>query len=104
MDNAEVATVSEQGVVTGVKAGTAKITATSEGKSDSASVTVALTPIHSITVSVADPQLRVGATTQATAIAKDENRYVLNARPLHWTTDNAEVATVSAKGVVTGVK
>ena len=45
-----VATVDGQGVVTGVAAGTAQITATAEGRSGSAALTVSTTPVASVTM------------------------------------------------------
>lgn len=102
--NSEVATVNAQGVVTAVKVGTATITATSEGKSGSANVAVGAVPIHSITVVIADPSMQVGGTRQASAVAKDAHGNELTGRPIVWSTDNAEVATVSPQGLVTGVK
>src|SRR5207249_3886647 len=66
-----VATVSASGLVTGVAAGTATITATSEGKSGTASVTVANVPVASVTISPSAPNLYVAGTTQLTATPKD---------------------------------
>src|SRR5207249_11887369 len=48
-----VATESSTGLVTGVAAGAATITATSEGQSGTAAVTVNLVPVASVTVSPA---------------------------------------------------
>src|SRR5207302_5220439 len=48
-----VATVSANGLVTGAAAGSATITATSEGKAGSAAVTVNLVPVASVSVSPA---------------------------------------------------
>src|SRR5688500_1880456 len=100
----EVASVSSTGEVTALRAGTAEIRATSEGKQGSATVTVMPPAIHAITVVIANPALQPGATTQASAVAKDASGNDLTGRPIMWSTDNAEVATVSTQGVVTGVK
>ncbi len=100
----EVASVSSTGEVTALRAGTAEIRATSEGKQGSATVTVMPPPIHTITVVIANPALQVGGTSQASAVAKDAGGNDLTGRPIVWTTDNAEVATVSQQGLVTGVK
>ena len=53
--NTGIATVSSSGVVTGVAAGSATITATSEGKSGTASVTVTPPPVATVTVAEAVP-------------------------------------------------
>src|SRR6266571_2989223 len=101
--NAAVATVSASGVVTGVAAGSATITATSEGQSGTAALTVTNVPVASVTVSPTAASLTVGATTQLTATPKDANGTALSGRVVTWATSNAAAATVSASGLVTGV-
>ena len=102
-DNSSVATVSTAGVVTGVNAGSANITATSEGRSGSAAVTVVSVAVASVTVSVASSTIGVGQTTPATATTKDANGNVLVGRSVTWSSDNTTNATVSTTGVVTGL-
>jgi uncharacterized protein YjdB len=101
--NAAAATVSASGLVTGVAAGSATITATSEGQSGTSTITVTNLPVASVTVSPASASLTVGATTQLTATPKDANGTALSGRTVTWATSNAAVATVSASGLVTGV-
>jgi len=101
--NAAAATVSASGLVTGAAAGSATITATSEGQSGTAAVTVTNVPVASVTVSPATASVTVGATSQLTATAKDANGTALSGRVVTWATSNAAVATVSASGLVTGV-
>ena len=103
-DNSVVATVSATGVVTAAGAGTTRITATSEGRSGSATVTVLLSPVASVLVSLASSSLAVGSTTQATATTRDANEFIVTGRTVSWSSDNTQVATVgSASGVVTAV-
>jgi alpha-tubulin suppressor-like RCC1 family protein len=97
-----VATVSAAGVVNGVGPGSATITATSEGKSGSATVSVAI-PVASVTVSPGELTLLVGESQQLTAITRDEAGNPLDGRSITWTTTEPTVATVSATGIVTGV-
>src|SRR5207249_1403049 len=101
--NTAIATVSAAGLVTGVAAGSAMITATSEGQSGTASVTVANVPVASVTVSPTAPNMYAGGTVQLTATLKDASGNVLSGRALTWTTGNGAVGTVSASGLVTGV-
>src|SRR5206468_146920 len=101
--NTAMATVSAAGLVTGVAAGSATITATSEGKSGTARVSVAIVPVASVTVSPTAPNMYVGGTVQLTATLKDASGNVLSGRALTWTTGNGAVGTVSASGLVTGV-
>ncbi len=100
--NAAVATVAG-GVVTGVKVGTATITATSEGKSGTAAVTVTGIPVGSVTVSPATKSLLVAQNFSLSVTVKDTTGTVVTDRPVTWSSSNASVATVSATGVVTAV-
>src|SRR3989441_545238 len=101
--NAAVATVSASGLVTGVAAGSATITATSEGQSGTSAITVTNVPVASVTISPTAAGVTVGATTQLTATPKDANGTALSGRVVTWATSNAAAATVSASGLVTGV-
>src|SRR6266496_3833718 len=103
-DSAAVATVNSSGLVTGLKAGTATIRATSEGKSSTATITVTLAPVASVTVSPSTVTLQVGGTAQLTATLKDSAGRTLSGRTITWSSDSASVATVSASGLVTAVK
>ena len=101
--NTSIATVTSSGVVTGVGSGTATITASSEGVSGSATVTVGGIPVASVTVSPSTASVLVGQTTTLSATLKDGNGNVLSGRSITWTSSASSVATVSAAGVVTGV-
>ncbi|HMC54600.1 MAG TPA: Ig-like domain-containing protein, partial [Gemmatimonadaceae bacterium] len=108
--DATVATVSADGLVTAIKAGSAAITATAEGKSGSATVSVSapvLVP-RSISVTTNAPTLRIGEMTQATAVVKDANGTVMPNVTVTWSSAPTSVVTISsnglalAKGVGTG--
>ena len=101
--NSAIATVSVTGVVTGVAAGSVTITATSEGKSGTAPLTVTLVPVGTVTVAPPSASFRVGATATFGATVKDANGTVVTNRVVTWTSSNTAIATVSAAGVVTGV-
>ncbi len=98
-----VATVSASGLVTGVSGGNATITATSEGKSGTAAVTITAVPVASVTVSPNPAAIRVGGTVQLTAVTKDSAGNILTGRAITWSSNATGVATVSATGRVTGV-
>jgi uncharacterized protein YjdB len=100
--NTAVATVSTSGMVTAKAAGSATVTATSEGKSGSASITVTQVPVASVDVTPASASLAPGGTVQLTAVARDGSGGALSGRPISWSTSNAQVATVGA-GLVTSV-
>jgi hypothetical protein len=101
--NPAIATVSAAGLVTGVAAGPATITATSEGKSGTAAVTVSNVPVASVVVSPTAANVSVGGTVQLSATPTDAAGAVLTGRVVTWTSVNPAIATVSAAGLVTGV-
>src|SRR5437773_6683281 len=100
--NTSVASVTGSGLVTGAAAGSATITATSEGHSGTASITVANVPVASVSVSPATASLQVNGAVQLVATPKDANGIPLSGRPVSWSSSNTSVATVSSSGVVTG--
>ena len=95
-----VATVSG-GVVTGVSAGSATITATTAdgGKTSTSSITVNAVSVTGVTVSPSSANVGTGATTTLTATIAPANA---TNKTVNWTSSNTGVATVSG-GVVTGV-
>ena len=101
--NTTVATVGTSGLVTARAAGSTTITATSGGQSGTASLTVTVVPVASVTVSPALASVAVGSTLQLNATAKDSAGNPLNGRTITWTTSNGAAAAVSASGLVTGV-
>jgi uncharacterized protein YjdB len=96
------AVVSSTGIVTGVAPGTAVITATSEGKSGTTTVTVIQVPVASVTLSPASVSVRTSKTATLTATVKDSLGNVVTNRPITWSSSNNAIATVNA-GLVTGV-
>jgi len=109
-----VATVSANGVVTAVSAGTATIKATIDGKEATIVVTVKpadpVAPVVEtveLTNGAADAELKVGsaddATLTLTAVAKDANGVVVPGKTATFTSSDEAVATVSANGEVTAV-
>src|SRR5439155_1858577 len=100
--DASVAIVSSSGLVTGRSAGSAIITATSEGKSGTSAITVTLVPVASVTVNPPSATILVGATQQLSAVTKDATGATLSGRVVTWSTSNAAVAKVSSNGLVSG--
>jgi len=100
--NTSVATVSASGLVTGKVAGTATITATSEGQSGTSTITVVRVPVASVSVTPATASVQVGSAVQLTATPKDASGSPLTGRTVTWASSDASVATVSTSGLVTG--
>jgi hypothetical protein len=99
--NPAVATTSGSGLVTAVAAGVATITATSEGKSGSAALTVIAVPVASVVVTPAVLSVPVGSVVQLTATTKDSAGNVLTGRGVTWASSNPAVAATSGSGLVT---
>jgi len=102
-DNAAVATISTAGVVTAVAEGTTTVSATVEGKTGQAQVSVSRVPVASVRLTPRTMAIEPGATRQLTAVALDADGNVLEGRAIAWTTDAPSVATVSATGLVQAV-
>lgn len=98
-----VATVDASGVATGISIGTSSIIATSEGVSDTSTVTVSGVPVASVTLAPASATVAVGATQSFTATMRDGSGNVLSGRVVTWTSSNTAVATVTTSGVARGV-
>lgn len=98
-NNTNVATVSASGVVTGKKAGTAKITAkTANGKTATATITVNNINVTSVKLNRTSATITKGNSVALTATIAPSNATI---KTITWTTSNANVATVSG-GKVTG--
>ncbi|WP_283653784.1 leucine-rich repeat protein [Paenibacillus sp. RC334] len=91
-----ITTVDTEGAVTGVSAGTARITATTNGKSASSQVTV--TPIggQGIVLNRAALKLTVGSNKPLKATTNPE----VVSGPITWTSSNESVASVDQNGMV----
>ena len=102
--NPNIATVSQLGVVTTVGVGTVSITATSEGKSASMTLTVAVVPASQIELTAPNP-IHVGRTTPLQLAVRDSagNSLPLTGRTVTWTISNPSVASITNTGVVQGL-
>jgi uncharacterized protein YjdB len=108
--NTSFATVNGSGLATGVAAGATSITATSDGMSGVAALTVTAgppppppPPVASVTVTPPSASITTGSTVQLSATLRDAGGNVLTGRAVTWTTSASSVAIVSATGLVTGV-
>ncbi|MGH7619159.1 MAG: beta strand repeat-containing protein, partial [Gemmatimonadaceae bacterium] len=102
-NNTGVATVSSTGVVTTVGAGPTNIIATSEGITGSATLSVRLAIVNSVTVTLGSSTLGPGGTTTATAVILDISNNVVTGRAVTWSSSDISIATVTANGTVTAV-
>ena len=82
--NASIVTVSSAGVVTAVAEGSAMVSATIEGKTGQAEVTVSPVPAASVRLTPRTVVLDAGATRQLTAVALDAGGNTLEGRTVEW--------------------
>ena len=103
--NQAVATVSSNGLVTGVSLGSAQITAESEGKTASTQVAVVPRPVATIGLGPNPGAVKVGQAIQMLVDLRDVsgNQLSLIGRSVSWDSSNRPVASVQADGVVNGV-
>jgi hypothetical protein len=102
--NEAIVTVSQTGAITGVvPGGPVTVTATIEGHSGAAQVTVVEAAVASVTVSPAETNVQAGSTIQLTAVLKDDQGNILTGRAILWTTSDAVRTSVSNTGVVSGL-
>src|SRR5439155_912566 len=100
--NTSVVGVNSSGLVTAVATGGATITATSEGQSGTASITVPPVPVATVAVTPASASVDEGKTVQLTATPKDAAGNPLSGRVVTWTSSNTAAATVNSSGLVAG--
>ena len=97
-----VGAVAADGVLTGVAPGSVTVTATIDGVSNVAAVTVQPVPVATVAVDPATATLRLGETQQLTAAALDARGDTLTDRIITWASSDARIATVTSSGAVRG--
>lgn len=98
--SASILTVSPTGVVSAAGIGTAQVTATINGRSGSAHVTVTPTPVATVSVAPNPGEVTLGRTIQFFPTLKDAGGNVL-ARPVTWQSSHPAVLEISASGLGT---
>lgn len=99
--NPDVAKVSSTGVVTAVSRGTADITVSTENGIKAVCKVTVLQPVTSVEISSATAEVYTGEAITLTAKALPSNA---NNSAITWSSSDTRIATVSSKGIVTGVK
>lgn len=96
-----IATVNQNGVVTGIGKGTARITATSLDGEKTATCQVEVKQyVNGIKLDNTAASLTIGSTIQLNATVTPDDA---NDKSLTWTTSNSSVASVSQTGLVKGI-
>ncbi len=107
-EDASIASVSQDGIVTGVRAGTVRIAASSWGKNAVATITVSpslivLPEVGRIVIAPANPRIKEGESIQLTATVLDVDDRVINGLTITWSSSNTNRATVDNSGLVRGL-
>jgi uncharacterized protein YjdB len=101
--NEDVALVSERGLVSGISDGSTIVTASSNGKSGIAAVTVRTFSVETIELVPDAAEIGVSETLELMAITRDKDGNVVTPRQIAWSSSDDRVATVSQTGLVTGI-
>ena len=98
----KVASVDDTGLVTGVAAGTAVITATTDDGGFTARCTVTVTQgVSGVSLSVKSAKIPVGSSKTLKAVITPSNA---SEQAVSWYSSDEEIATVNEKGLVVAVK
>jgi hypothetical protein len=98
-----VAAVSTSGLVTAASPGSVTVTATVDGVQGNLPLTVTPIPVFFIAITPTTPSVRQGETVTLAAQPQDAIGQPLTGRTVTWSSANAERATVTQGGAVTGV-
>ncbi|HEX9563878.1 MAG TPA: Ig-like domain-containing protein [Gemmatimonadaceae bacterium] len=101
--NGAVASIDQFGAISAIAPGQTTITATAEGKSGQAVLTVSQVPVASVALSVPQATMQVGASQNATATALSANGSILVGRLVTWQSSNVAVALISSGGTITAL-
>lgn len=98
-----IASITNDGVVTGVSSGQVSIVATIGAKIGQQSLTVTLVPVATLTMAPTAATVAVGGTQQLTATPRDASNIALTGRVITWSSSDPTRASVSSSGLVTGI-
>jgi len=91
---------SKSGIATGVTAGSTTITASSQGLSGSASMTVLPSSVTSITITPTTQSIKQGGSQQFTAMAQDGTDIT---NIVTWTSSDTTQVTISSSGLASSI-
>jgi uncharacterized protein YjdB len=100
----EFATVTSSGIVAAVSPGTATITASSEGRSGTATIVVEAPAVNRVEITPATATISEGGAFRLTATVYDSRGNAIPGAQVAWASSDARVATVDNTGRVVGVR
>lgn len=95
------ATVSANGLVTGLALGAARIAVNAEGAVDTVSFTISKIPVATVRLSPLSSSIVQGGTVQLSATIEDSTGTAVTDRVVEWTSSDPTRASVSQAGLVT---
>ncbi|WP_411282070.1 Ig domain-containing protein [Gemmatimonas sp.] len=95
------ATVSANGLVTGLALGAARIAVNAEGAVDTVSFTISRIPVATVRLSPLSSSIVQGGTVQLNATIEDSTGTTVTDRVVEWTSSDPTRASVSPAGLVT---
>ncbi len=95
------ATVSANGLVTGLALGAARIAVNAEGAVDTVSFTISKIPVATVRLSPLSSSIVQGGTVQLSATIEDSTGTAVTDRVVEWTSSDPTRASVSQSGLVT---
>jgi serine/threonine-protein kinase len=104
--NPNVAAVSDDGVLSARRRGTAVVVAESGGVARAISITITAPPVVDVVVDGVPPALVVGGSAALRAVIRTATRSADDdpARTIEWKTSDPGVVTISTDGIITGRK
>lgn len=97
------AKVAATGMVTAVAVGTVFVVVSSGNKADTTAITVVPVPVAAVAVTPGSAALIVADSAQFSGVAQDSTGATLAGHSISWTTSDAQVASVTAAGLVRGL-
>jgi uncharacterized protein YjdB len=98
-----VATVTSTGIVAAVSPGTATITASSEGRSGTATIVVQAPTVSRVEVTPSNASIGVGGSFRLTATVYDSRGNVVPGAQVGWASSDTRIAIVDNTGRVFGI-
>lgn len=102
-DDSSIATINQNGLVTGIAAGQTTVSATAEGVSSNATITVTERDVASLRILPTSLSLRVNESENLTAIALDEDGIELEGKQVTWASEDEDIATIDEAGTLSGL-
>ena len=107
-EDSSIVLVSQDGIVTGRKAGTVLVAASAWGKNAVATITVnpalsVLPAVGKIVIAPSNPRINEGESIQLMATVLDVDDRVITGMTITWSSSNTSRATVDNAGLVRGV-